>query len=87
MPVLVLLGNASYSIYLLQVIVLPAVGKAWLRFAPTLPPDLLVVVATVIAVLAGVAFYKFVEHPLQRALQPLLLRRPVVVPTPQAAET
>lgn len=76
MPILVLLGNASYSIYLLQVLALPAIGKLWLRFTPTLPPDLLVFVATVLAALAGVLLYKLVEHPLQKVLQAALLRQP-----------
>jgi exopolysaccharide production protein ExoZ len=66
-------GDASYSIYLLQVVALPAVGKLVARFVPDLPPDLLVLAAVVSVVAAGILLYRGVERPLLKALQAALV--------------
>jgi exopolysaccharide production protein ExoZ len=66
-------GDASYSIYLLQVVALPAVGKLVARFVPDLPPDLLVLTAVVSVVAAGILLYRGVERPLLKALQAALV--------------
>jgi exopolysaccharide production protein ExoZ len=65
-------GDASYSIYLVQVLILPAVGKLVARFVPNLAPDLLVLLATAIVVGAGMLLYRVLERPLLKRLQAAL---------------
>jgi exopolysaccharide production protein ExoZ len=57
------LGDASYSIYLVQVFTIPAVCKAAVRLAPAIPLDLLIAVAASITILAGYGLYRFFEMP------------------------
>ena len=64
---LVLLGDASYSIYLSHVIVLPVVAKLWLASGldgggPS--GMVFVIVAMAASAFAGVVLYKLVERPL-----------------------
>ena len=66
-------GDASYSIYLLQNLALPGIGKLWAHFVPQLPPDLLVLVATVLVVAGGILVYHWIERPALKGLQRLLL--------------
>ena len=68
------LGDASYSIYLLQVIALPAIGKAWQHLVPAAAPDLLVGVATLLVVACGCVLYTGVERPVLKILQRLRLQ-------------
>jgi exopolysaccharide production protein ExoZ len=76
MRFLVRIGDASYSIYLVQVIVLPGVGKLIARFVPQTPGDLLIPIAVVLVVAAGMLIYTFIERPMLRSLQALLVPRP-----------
>ncbi|RZT42029.1 acyltransferase family protein [Cupriavidus agavae] len=62
--ILVYLGDASYSIYLLQVFTLPAFYKFSTRHADGLPYDLLGVLALGWTVAAACLFYQYVERPL-----------------------
>jgi peptidoglycan/LPS O-acetylase OafA/YrhL len=78
-------GDASYSIYLLQVLALPAIGKLWLRLVPDWPPDLLVLIASLLVVMAGMLLYQGVERPLLTGLQRLLLPRRVPAATPRVS--
>ena len=63
-----LLGDASYSIYLSHVIVLPVVAKLWLGMrvstAAAWSGMVFVIVAMVASAFAGVVLYKLVERPL-----------------------
>ena len=64
---LVLLGDASYSIYLSHVIVLPVVAKLWLASGLDgggLSGMVFVIVAMTASAFAGVVLYKLVERPL-----------------------
>ena len=64
---LVLLGDASYSIYLSHVIVLPVVAKLWLASGLDgggLSGMVFVIVAMAASAFAGVVLYKLVERPL-----------------------
>jgi exopolysaccharide production protein ExoZ len=70
--------DASYSIYLVQVMALPAVGKLVARVIPDLPPDLLILSAVVLVVLAGTLLYRTIERPLLKMVQA------AVVPAPAA---
>jgi peptidoglycan/LPS O-acetylase OafA/YrhL len=66
-PILLLLGDASYSIYLLQLIALKQFAIRW-SAANFAHPDLFIPIALVFAVLAGVAFWGIVEKPLTERL-------------------
>lgn len=69
-PWWILLGDASYSIYLTHTLILPSLYIRWLKWGmvENLPPDLLIIVSLALAVLAGCIFYKLVELPLLRFL-------------------
>jgi exopolysaccharide production protein ExoZ len=66
------LGDASYSIYLVQVVALPAAGKLVGRFLPHLPGDLLVLMAVTVVVAAGMLIYRGIERPLLKSMQATL---------------
>lgn len=57
------LGDASYSIYLIQVFTLPAFYKAANWFYPALEPVSSIVLATFLTALAGATLYVWVERP------------------------
>lgn len=59
-----LLGDASYSIYLIQVFSIPPVFRLLVLGAPTLPADIAILVATVTTLAAGLVAYLSVERPL-----------------------
>jgi exopolysaccharide production protein ExoZ len=60
------LGDASYAIYLLQVFPIAIVGKISQALMPSLNADVLALVMTFVAVLAGCAFHQWVERPMGR---------------------
>jgi len=62
---LVVLGNSSYSLYLVHPFLLPAMGKFWASFhlADTLPPALLFISGFCICMVAGHLSYLFLETP------------------------
>lgn len=57
------LGDASYSIYLIQVFVISCSAKIFVHFVPY-SIDALIVSATLLSVMAGFLMYIFVEKPL-----------------------
>jgi exopolysaccharide production protein ExoZ len=63
------LGDASYSIYLVQVVALPAAAKLVARILPHPPADLLVLTAVLLVVAAGTLVYRAIERPLLKSLQ------------------
>jgi exopolysaccharide production protein ExoZ len=73
-----ILGDASYSVYLTQFLVLPAAAAACARALPDLHSPLactfFVVGTSSVAVLIGVASYYWVEKPILRASTGLLSR-------------
>lgn len=69
------IGDASYSIYLVQVIALPGVGKLAARFTPRVPGDLLILVAGVLVVAVGMLIYTWIERPLLKTLSAALAPR------------
>jgi exopolysaccharide production protein ExoZ len=58
------LGDASYSIYLLQVFFISGSCKLAARFAPAMSLDILIIAVTSITILAGYIAYEFLERPL-----------------------
>ncbi|WP_050478481.1 acyltransferase family protein [Herbaspirillum rhizosphaerae] len=63
---IVTLGDASYSIYLIQVFTVSACGQLVHLVYPHLDPEVLIALATLLTVCAGVASYKLIESPIQR---------------------
>jgi peptidoglycan/LPS O-acetylase OafA/YrhL len=67
---LLLLGNASYSIYLIHVPVLSFAGKVILKVGLAMPPAVEFAGTALLAVLAGIALHFLVEKPLLRYFRP-----------------
>ena len=65
-PFSVLLGDASYSIYLSHILILSACGKIWLYFAnETYWDNLFMIFIMIFATLmGGLICYRFIEKPL-----------------------
>lgn len=63
-----LLGNASYSIYLVHIPTYALITILYIRVGFFIPADLTIFLQFFIAVLAGIGFYKLVERPLLQAL-------------------
>jgi len=61
---ILLLGDASYSIYLFHLIVFGLIGALYLRVGLFLPPDLAIPIHATIAVAGSLLFYTWVERPL-----------------------
>ncbi|HLX67095.1 MAG TPA: acyltransferase [Puia sp.] len=63
-PLILLLGNASYSIYLFHMIVFGWIAAIYLHFGFFLNADAAIPLHAAIAVAASLLFYKWVEKPL-----------------------
>lgn len=77
------LGNASYSIYLFHPHFQSAMLRILAKVTPWMPPVIVVILVTVGSTVAGIAIYFAVEKPLVRACQRLIPNRkarPVAVP-------
>ncbi len=69
------LATRPYSIYLVQVIALPAIGKLVVRFLPRISGDVIILIAVVLVVATGVLIYSVIERPLLKSLQAVFLPR------------
>ena len=76
---LILLGAASYALYLTHIL---TVGAAW-RLAGWLPLPLYLLLATALCVVVGFTFWRVVEVPLTRAVR-RAVDRPAPVSTTSA---
>ena len=67
---LILLGDASYSIYLTHTIILGALYARWSRWdlLYRIPPDILIGISILLTVLFGCIFYKTIELPMLKLL-------------------
>ena len=75
---LILLGNASYSIYLVHFFTLSLLAKlAWSSGAMRLPDSLVYLAMVAIATASGVLFHLWVERPLLARLPQKLVFRPI----------
>lgn len=79
---ILLVGDASYSIYLFHYLVFGAIGAIYLRVGLPLPPDLAIPIQAIIAVAGCLLFYKWVEVPLLKWLGKE--RSPRLTPSPPA---
>jgi len=76
---LIYFGDASYSIYLIQVFTIPAFFKAWgVLGLPALPGDMLVLGCTAATIVAGCIWHSLIDTPLRRQLR--RRRRPAAKP-------
>ncbi|HEY4060249.1 MAG TPA: acyltransferase [Puia sp.] len=66
---LALLGDSSYSIYLINTLVFETIAWGYRRTGFFLNPDLAIFLQLAVAIFAGVLFYKWVEAPLLRRLR------------------
>lgn len=65
-----LLGDASYSLYLVHPFVIRVTREIWLRLVgDAAPPWVFIPALVLISVLVGIALYRLVERPMTRALQ------------------
>lgn len=87
LPVALLLGNASYSIYLVHQLTLSATGQAWRRMVDGplwLVGSGFALVGVMVSVLLGLACHRLLEQPLGRLTRPLAVRSAVTSgPLPQ----
>ena len=67
---LLAIGDASFSIYLVHLLVLVSMYSRWRKWGVLnrVPPDLLLLISLVLTVLAGCLFYRLVEKPLLHRL-------------------
>ncbi|TNC71475.1 acyltransferase family protein [Rubellimicrobium roseum] len=71
---LLLLGKASFSIYLIHYFFISAVNKVLFGFRHFLPDVVSLVILFVLAVIGGVIFFLLFEKPLERVRKGLMLR-------------
>ena len=68
-PLLLLIGNSSYSLYLLNPIVYGICASIYRRTGFFMNPDLAIFVQLALAIIVSIIFYKRVEAPLLRRLR------------------
>lgn len=73
------LGDASYSIYLVQVFTISAIAKLWVRAVPASPLDLVILVTSLATIAAGWLVYVTFERPMLRMCRRVSRPRPPVL--------
>ncbi|MBI3704408.1 MAG: acyltransferase [Rhizobiales bacterium] len=66
---LVLLGDASYSLYLTHPFVIRPLRNVWMAFGTSLPLGLYVIVCALAAIAAAIIIYQVIEKPMTNALR------------------
>ena len=66
--ILLFLGNASYSIYLVQVFTIPATLKVLTLILPSNYGDFTIIICTLVTILIGAISYQYIERPSYRWL-------------------
>lgn len=74
-----LMGNSSYSIYLIHYTVLGLVTLLYIKTGFSLNPDIMIWLRVILAVIVSVAFYKFVEKPLLKSIHRSAMWRNLVM--------
>ena len=62
------LGDASYSIYLIQMLTIPLFYKILSKLKIFINTDLLTIVCLLVSIICGVLMYKFIEKPITQYL-------------------
>ncbi len=78
---LILAGDASYSIYLVQVFTIPFVNKLFALVSKAIPASVVVLADILATILAGILVYLLVEKPLTNLTKRLRTGPPVVRPS------
>jgi peptidoglycan/LPS O-acetylase OafA/YrhL len=92
---LIVVGDASYSIYLVHPFAIGALRRS--SIATVMPPDVLILVLTMLGVLAGYVAFRLLEQPIRRANKKIVDwlfekpladndKVPIMQPSPQASE-
>lgn len=68
-PLILLIGNSSYSLYLINPIVYSIASSIYYRKGILINPDLAIFVQLALAIVVSILFYKWVEAPLLRRLR------------------
>jgi len=79
-PFILLLGDASYSIYLFHMIVLGIIAAVYMRVGFFLTADLAIPIHGILEISGSLLFYKCVEKPLLTVLQKTRSPRPIPSP-------
>lgn len=77
---LLLLGDASFSIYLIHTIFISFVNK-FLNYVQFIPLDILVLCAATMGIIVSVVYYKVIEVPLLRYFNSIFFKKPSKVVT------
>lgn len=64
---ILLLGNASFSIYLIHLTVFALIRMFYTRWGFFMPADIAIIVQLIIATIISIGFYKLIEKPLTKA--------------------
>ncbi|MGY3213772.1 acyltransferase family protein [Mucilaginibacter sp. HD30] len=72
--IMLLLGDASFSIYLIHTLFISFVNK-FIDHLKFIPLDFLIIFSVISATIAGVVYYKLIESPMLRWFNSLLLKR------------
>jgi peptidoglycan/LPS O-acetylase OafA/YrhL len=75
-PLLVTLGDASYSIYLVHALALFTLSRLWRSTGWPVPPEVVLITGFALAIAAGIVSYRLIERPLLAGLKgvPALVR-------------
>ncbi|MDB5583852.1 MAG: acyltransferase 3 [Bradyrhizobium sp.] len=87
MQILVTLGDASYSLYLVQALSIPVACRIFKKLMPMLTADMAIVIVSLFSVAAGYLCYIAVERPLGRLIRRRgrrIANDEIVSPTPTA---
>lgn len=75
-PLLLLLGNASFAIYLFHAHIISALLSIWSKFGPGTPIFVVVGGTAIASIVGGVAIHLILERPLQKGLDTWWRSRP-----------
>jgi exopolysaccharide production protein ExoZ len=68
------LGDASYSIYLVQVFTISGFCKIFLKLWPSMPLSFLIMIVVIATILVGWVAYMLLERPISRVFRTVGLR-------------
>lgn len=79
---MLLMGDASYSIYLVHLTVFTLLRILYKQWGFFMPPDLAIIVQVIVATIISIGFYKWVEKPLIESAQRSTKKKQDTVPAP-----
>lgn len=79
---MLLMGDASYSIYLVHLTVFTLLRILYKQWGFFMPADLAIIVQVAIATIISIGFYKYIEKPLIEAAQRSTKKKHDIIPAP-----